>query len=93
MTPEELRDALQSDDFLNDVVKCYIRELFEQFNGLAMRQFRHACGASAYELAKAMIASNVDHPFIAEWMNCQCPTYEPHEREQRIYRMTPYMSW
>ena len=93
VTPEQLREALSKGDFAEDTVSSYIRELFEQFNGLAVRQFRHSCGASVYEMARAMIGCNVDHPFVAEWMNCQSPNYKPHEREQRIYRMTPYQGW
>lgn len=90
MTPMQVRDALHEGHFATDEVRSYIRELFEQFNGLDIRRFRHACGASLYELARAMIACNVNHPFVAEWMNCQSPNYEPPERKHHIYRMSQY---
>lgn len=93
LTPEEIRDALWEGNFTEQSIRTYFRELFEQMNGLAVRRFRHACGASLYEVARAMIACRVDHPFVAEWMNCQSPLYVPHDRESRVYRMSQYRGW
>ena len=87
MSPEEIRDAIREGDF-NEQQKSYLAEVFEQCDGLDIRLFRHLCGISLYELARAMIASQVTHPFVAEWMNCRSPNYDPPELETRIYRLS-----
>ena len=86
MTPVEIRDVLRSGELT--AKQCsYLGEVFEQCDGLDIRLFRHLCGASLYELARAMIACKVRHPFVAEWMNCRSPNYSSPESEKRIYRM------
>lgn len=86
MSPEEIRDAIREGD-LDERQKSYLAEVFEQCDGLDIRLFRHLCGVSLYELARAMIVSRVTHPFVAEWMNCRSPNYSPPEIETRIYRL------
>lgn len=87
MSPEEIRDAIREGD-LSEQQKSYLAEVFEHCDGLDIRLFRHLCGVSLYELARAMIASRVTHPFVAEWMNCRSPNYDPPDVETRIYRLT-----
>ena len=86
MSPEEIRDAIREGD-LTKMQKSYLAEVFEQCDGLDIRLFRHLCGVSLYELARAMIACQVTHPFVAEWMNCRSPNYEPPKNEDRLYRL------
>ena len=78
MSQEEIRDTLRSGDFSDDA-KAYLLEVFKQCDGLDLKLFRHTCGASLYDLARAMIACKVRHPFVAEWMNCRAPNYHPSE--------------
>lgn len=87
MTPEEIRDVIQTGKFTNKQ-RSFLAEVFEQCDGLDIRLFRHLCGASLYELARAMIECKVRHPFVAEWMNCRSPNYSSPDSEKRIYRMT-----
>lgn len=87
MSPEEIRDAIRGGN-LDEHQKSYLSEVFEQCDGLDIRLFRHLCGVSLYELARAMIESRVTHPFVAEWMNCRSPSYDPPEIETRIYRLS-----
>ena len=87
MSPEEIRDAIREGD-LDEQQKSYLAEVFEQCDGLDIRLFRHLCGVSLYEFARAMIESRVTHPFVAEWMNCRSPNYDPPEIETRIYRLS-----
>jgi len=86
MTPVEIRDVLRSGDFTAQQ-RSYLAEVFEQCDGLDIRLFRHLCGASLYELARAMIECKVRHPFVAEWMNCRSPVYSSPDSEKRIYRL------
>ena len=86
MTPVQIRDVLRSGQF-NDDGKAYMYEVFEQMGPLDMRQFRHNCGASIYELARAMIECKVSHPMVAEWMNCKSPNHRPPAYEKRTYRL------
>lgn len=85
MSPEEIRAVIRKGEF-TDVQRSYLAEVFEQCDGLDIRLFRHLCGVSLYQLARAMIACQVTHPFVAEWMNCRSPHYEPPEIETRMYR-------
>ena len=87
MTPEEIREAIREGD-LDEQQKSYLAEVFEQCDGLDIRLFRHLCGVSLYELARAMIACQVTHPFVAEWMNCRSPNYDPPDFETRLYRLS-----
>ena len=87
MSPEGIRDAIREGD-LDEQQKSYLAEVFEQCDGLDIRLFRHLCGVSLYELARAMIECRVTHPFVAEWMNCRSPNYDPPEIETRIYRLS-----
>lgn len=87
MSPEEIRDVIRKGD-LDEQQKSYLAEVFEQCDGLDIRLFRHLCGISLYELARAMIECRVTHPFVAEWMNCRSPNYDPPEIETRIYRLS-----
>ena len=86
MNSAEIRDVLRSGQFSEDHM-TYLQEVFEQLGPLDIRQFRHNCGASIYELARAMIACKVTHPMVAEWMNCKSPNHRPSTIEQRIYRL------
>lgn len=86
MTPEQIRDTIRKGEF-EPIQKSYLAEVFEQCDGLDIRMFRHCIGVSLYELAKCMIACRVTHPFVAEWMNCRSPNYEPPEFEKRVYRL------
>lgn len=86
MKPAEIRDVLRSGQFSDDH-RAYLREVFEQMGPLDIRQFRHNCCASIYELARAMIACKVTHPMVAEWMNCKSPNHRPPAYEQRLYRL------
>ena len=86
MSPDEIRDTIREGRF-TDVQKSYLAEVFEQCDGLDIRLFRHLCGVSLYELARAMIECRVTHPFVAEWMNCRSPYYESPEIETRMYRL------
>lgn len=85
MTPIDIRDTIRSGKF-DKLQKSYLSEVFEHCDGLDIRLFRHSCGASLYELARTMIACQVTHPFVAEWMNCRSPCYEPPEIEKKLYR-------
>lgn len=86
MSPEEIRDAIREGN-LTKLQKSYLAEVFEQCDGLDIRLFRHLCGVALYELARAMIECQVTHPFVAEWMNCRSPHYDPPEIETRMYRL------
>ena len=86
MTPEEIRDAIRQGAF-HGLQQSYLAEVFEQCDGLDIRLFRHCCGVSLFELARAMIACRVTHPFVAEWMNCRSPHYEQPEVESRTYHL------
>ena len=76
LSPTEVRDAVRSEP-LNADQRDYLHGLIKQFDGLEIRLFSHCCGASIYELARTMIACDIRHPFLAEWMNCRVPGYEP----------------
>ncbi len=86
MSPAQIRDVLRSGQFTADE-KAYMCEVFEQMGPFDIRQFRHNCGASIYELARAMIECKVTHPMVAEWMNCKSPSHRPPAYEKRIYRL------
>lgn len=85
MSAEEIRDAIRSED-LTDLQKSFLEEVFEQCDGLDIRQIRHFCGGSLYELARTMIACKVRQPFVAEWMNCRSPNYSSPDYERRRWR-------
>ena len=87
MTPEEVRDGIRTSK-LDEQQRHYLAEVFEQCDGLDIRLFRHCCGASLYELARTMIACNVRHPFVTEWLNCRAPGYVPSEVETKMYRLS-----
>ena len=89
MTAEEIRDAMIAGNF-DQSQKGSLAEIFEQCNGLDLRLIRHLSGVSLFELARAMIECNVTQPFVAEWMNCRSPNYEPNESELRLYRVSVY---
>lgn len=76
LNPVQVRDAIRSERLDTDQ-RDYLHGLITQFDGLEMRLFSHCCGGSIYELARTMIACNIRHPFLAEWMNCRAPGYEP----------------
>lgn len=86
MSPSRIRDVLRSGQFTKDE-KAYMYEVFEQMGPFDIRQFRHNCGASIYEIARAMIECKVTHPMVAEWMNCKSPRHQPPAYEKRIYRL------
>lgn len=86
MSPSQIRDVLRSGQFTEDE-RAYMYEVFEQMGPFDIRQFRHNCGASLYELARAMIECKVTHPMVAEWMNCKSPCHRPPDYEKRIYRL------
>lgn len=86
MSPTQIRDVLRSGHFTADD-RAYLREVFEQMGPFDIRLFRHNCGASIYELARAMIECRVTHPMVAQWMNCKSPNHRPPVYEQRIYRL------
>lgn len=79
MTPEEIRDAIR-DCQISDDTKAYLHEVFQQCGGFRIKLLFHSCGASLYELARTMISCEVRHPFVAEWMNCRSPCYQPDPR-------------
>ena len=82
MNPEEIRDVLRSGEF-RDHEKGYLLGVFKQLSILDAKLFRHSCGASLYELARAMIEVELKHPFVVEWLNCQTQNYQLSEADQR----------
>ena len=86
MSPTEIRDTLIEGEFSNDDI-VYLRNLFLQFDGLELKLFWQRSGGTLYEMARAMIACTIRHPYIAEWMNSRTPGYTPNEMIVRVFGM------
>ncbi len=74
LSPADIRDAIRRGTFDDD--ECaYFRELFQSLDAYRVRVFQVYGGISRYELARALIAADVDCPLVCEWMNCHVPGY------------------
>ena len=89
-SPEQIRDMIRSGRFEPDDVG-YLADLVMHFDCYYIRLFTMHCGISRYEMARAMIACNIRHYLLAEWMNCQSPLYEPANTHQRTWDLSSWL--
>ena len=83
-SPDELRALIRAGVFCPRD-KGYLHGLFGQFDRFQMRCFMLHAGISAYELARAMIASKVHDKSLTLWMNRHSPQFEGEDVFQRIW--------
>ena len=85
--PEEIRDILRTGRLDRDD-RTYLRELIVQFDGEDIRRFVMYCGISRYEMARVMIACNIESPLLAEWINNHVPGYQPQRHHYRTWDLS-----
>ncbi|MCY4198330.1 MAG: hypothetical protein OXE81_09150 [Gammaproteobacteria bacterium] len=83
-SPEQIRDAIVT-GAIDDEARTYLHDLIMQFDCYEMRRFAMYCGASSYEIARAMIECDISLRLLSEWMNCQSPDYESTDTHHRTW--------
>ncbi len=77
-SPQQIRDVIVT-GAIDGETRGYLYDLIMQFDCFDMRRFAMYCGASSYEIARAMIECDISLRLLTEWMNCQSPDYESND--------------
>ncbi len=86
-SPEQIRDMIRSGD-MNDDDRSYLRGLVVQLDCEDIRRFTMQCGVSRYEMARAMIACDIQHARLAEWINSHVPGYQLQRNHHRTWDLS-----
>ncbi len=86
-SPDQIRDLIRSGE-MNKDDRAYLRGLIVQFDCEDIRRFTMQCGVSRYEMARAMIACDIRHHQLAEWINGHVPGYQLQRNHHRTWDLT-----
>lgn len=82
-SPLHIHNAIRTGELSSDD-QGYLYELFIQFGPWSLRRFLFFSGVTPYELARAMIASNVRHQRATSWMNGYSSIYDGYDPFEKV---------
>ncbi len=86
-SPAQIRQMILAGRFDVDE-RAYLRGLLMQFDCEDMRRFLMYCGVSRYQIARAMIACDVRHHLLGDWINGHVPGYLPQREHYRTWNLS-----